>query len=155
MRLRVLLALLMCFFVRCKTPEVVVHDNMRTEVVQRLTPVFLPPEEASAQALIECNKEGMAILSRLNIETSRNAFLALRVDSLNNLSVSSVVVRDTVWIVSDSVVVTRDVLRTEIEYRDKELSRWGRFKQDMGGLAIGGCIALILGVVVYFLRKCL
>ena len=127
------------------------HDNTRTEVVQRLMPVVLPFESASATAVIECNKEGMAVLSRLNIETSRNARLGILIDSLNNLSVSSVALRDTVWVVSDSVVVTRDVLRTEI----KALSRWERMKQDVGGLAIGGCVALVLAVVAYFLRRCL
>ena len=48
--------------------------------------------------------------------------MSILINSLNNLSVDAVVERDTLFLPSDSVIITKDVLSTEIEYRDKELS---------------------------------
>ena len=129
------------------------RDNMRVEYIQRLVPVVLPVETASAQAVLECSAEGLVLLSRLNIEASRNAYLNLMLDSIGRLYVDALFRGDTVYLPADSVVITNDILRTEIQYRDRELTKWQKFKQEAGGLAIGVSVALVLATVVYlFLR---
>jgi hypothetical protein len=75
------------------------------------------------------------------------------IDSFNNLSVNAIIERDTLYLPSDSVIVTKDVLRTEVEYHEKDLTRWQKLKQEAGGIAIGGCIALILFIIVYIILK--
>ena len=141
------------FFASCKPTELITHNDVRTEYIQRLVPVVLPIETASAQAMLECNKEGLVLLTKLNIETSRNAHLNLLLDSIGNLSVNTIVERDTLYIPSDSVIITKDVLRTEIEYREKELTKWQKAKQEAGGIAIGISIAVILALIIFVVIK--
>ena len=150
-----LLQLMTCFFVlcNCKPKEILLHNDVKTEYIRTLTPVILPVESASATALLECTREGMILLSRLNVETTKNAKMNILIDSLNNLSVDAVVERDTLYIPSDSVIITKDVLRTEIEYRDKELTKWQKLKQEAGGIAIGGCVALLVLVIIFIISK--
>ena len=147
--------ILSIFFVlcSCKSKEIATHNDFRSEYIRTFTPIVLPVDSAYATAVLECTKEGAVLLSRLNIETSKNARMSLMIDSLNNLTVSAVVERDTLYLPSDSVIITRDVLRTEIAYKDKELTRWQKIKQEAGGIAIGGCIALILSFIGYLFFK--
>ena len=155
MKSRHLLLLMIFFFVHysCRSKETVLYNDVKTEYIRTLTPVILPVETASASAILECTKEGMVLLSRLQIETTKNAKMSILIDSLNNLSVEAIVERDTLFLPSDSVIITKDVLRTEIEYRDKELSRWQKAKQEAGGIAIGACIALVILTVFLIIRK--
>ena len=153
MKVNVVLILTIIFFFACKPHEVIVSDNTRVEYIQKLVPIVLPIETASAQAVLECSTEGLVLLSRLNIETSRNAYLNLMLDSIGGLYVDALFRGDTVYMPSDSVIVNRDVVRTEIEYRDRELTKWQEIKQEAGGLAIGVSIALILGAAVYLFLK--
>jgi hypothetical protein len=55
-----------------------------------------------------------------------------------------------VYLPSDSVIVTIDNVRTEIEYKEKELTKWEKVKQEAGGLAIGICAAFAIFVVLKF-----
>jgi hypothetical protein len=144
------------FFFACKPKEYIFQASRQTEYIQRLTPVVLPVETASADAILECSREGVVLLSKLNIETSRNAHLTFLLDSLGNLSVDAVVNRDTVYLPSDSTVITTDVVRTEIEYRDRELTWWQKVKQEAGGITV--CIVALLVVyavvrLILFIKK--
>ena len=143
------------FFVlcSCKSKEVTTHNDYRAEYIRTYTPIVLPVESAHATAVLDCTREGAILLSQLNIETSRNARLSLMIDSLNNLKVEAVVERDTLYLPSDSVILTRDVLRTSIEYRDRKLTKWQKLKQEAGGIAIGACIALLLFIIGYLFFK--
>jgi len=154
MKSRQLLNLTVFFFVlcSCKTKEAVTHNDVRTEYITTLKPYFIPVETASAKAMLECSKEGMVLLTRLNIETSKNARMSLMIDSLNMISVEAIVERDTLYLPSDTIKITKDVLRTAIEYRDKPLTGWQKLKQEAGGIALGGCVALI-GILIVFLYK--
>ncbi|MDR2917279.1 MAG: hypothetical protein LBV74_20995 [Tannerella sp.] len=136
----------------CKPQQVIVTSDIRTEHIQKTVPVVLPVETASAQAVLECNAEGMVLLSKLNVETSRNARLNLMLDSIGNLLVDAVLGRDTIYLKADSITVTKNIVRTEIEYRDRPLSKWKSFLLDFGniifwiaaGLTIGGLVLLFL-----------
>ena len=110
------------FLASCKPREVILNNNERIDRIQRVVPVILPIETASAKAILECSAEGAVMLARLNVESSRNARLTFLLDSLGNLSVDAVVDRDTIYLPSDSVIITRDVVRTEVEYKEKELT---------------------------------
>ena len=103
--------------------------------------------------MLECNAQGMVLLSRLNIETTRNARLLFLLDSMGNLSVNAIVRGDTIYLPSDSVIITNDVVRTEVEYKEKELTRWQGIKQEAGGLAIGICAAVIIFVAIKLIKK--
>ncbi len=151
--MKYLLPILIIFFFACKPVETVLTNNVNTEYVQRLVPVILPIETANASAMLECSAEGMVLLSKLNIETSRNAYLSLALDSIGNLSVNTVFDPDTVYLKSDSVIITKDVTHTEIEYRDKELTKWQKLKQEAGGLAIGICLAILIYLAIKLFLK--
>jgi len=142
------LLITLCFF-GCKCNEVVTHSEYKAEHILKLTPVVLPMESASASAILECSKEGLVLLSRLNIETSRNAKMALMIDSLNRLTVDALVERDTIWLQSDSIIITKEVLRSEIEYREKALSGWQNFRIWAGNISI----ILIIIILVYLFLK--
>jgi hypothetical protein len=122
------------------------------EYIHRLEAVALPVERASARALLECSEEGLVILSRLNIESSRNAYLQFLLDSVGGLLVESEFGGDTVYVASDSVLVTREVVRTETEYRERELTRWEKIKQEVGGIGIGLGAFLVVYVLIRLWR---
>jgi len=89
--------------------------------------------------------------------------------------------RDSIHIV-DSVIIreksgtridTIEITRWRTEYRDRlkvdsificdsiqipypverSLSKWQKIKMDMGGIAIGGIIAIIIGLIIHYLIK--
>jgi hypothetical protein len=149
------LAIFLTFFflASCKPKEVILNNNERIDRVQRLVPVILPIETASAKAILECSAEGAVLLARLNVESSRNARLTFLLDSLGNLSVDAIVDPDTIYIPSDSVFINKDVVRTTVEYKEKELTLWQKVKQEAGGLTIGLCVAAIIFVVIRLFKK--
>lgn len=151
--MKYILPILAIFFFACKPKETILTNNIQTEYIQRLIPIILPIETAKADAILECSAEGMVLLSKLNIETSRNAHLTFLLDSIGNLSVNTTYNPDTVYIPSDSVIITKDVTHTEIEYRDKDLTKWQSIKQEAGGLAIGICSAFLIFVAVKLFLK--
>ena len=57
--------------------------------------------------------------------------------------------RDTLYIPSDSVIIERDTLRTEIKYVEKDLTRWQAFKQSFGGWAFGVAVLGLIVAIVY------
>ena len=144
------------FFVLCScwTTETATHSDIRTEYIRTYVPYALPADSATATALLECTESGQVILSKLHIEASKNARMNLTIDSLNNLDVNAIVRRDTLYIPSDSVIITKDILHSAIEYREKELTRWQSFKQEIGGWAFGFClVSIIIAVLVYVFRR--
>jgi hypothetical protein len=147
------IVLLILFSLASCGPAATLQSDVRTEHIRALTAVALPVERASAAAALRCSEEGLALLQRLNIETSRNARMSLLLDSLGNLSVDATFAPDTVFVASDSVVISRDVVRTEVEYRDRELSRWEMLKLEVGGWAIGAAGILVTGLVVWVVFK--
>ncbi|MDR2917838.1 MAG: hypothetical protein LBV72_00525 [Tannerella sp.] len=148
-----LLLLTVFFFLTNCKPATVLHNDVKAEYIRTYTPIALPIEKALASAALECSRDGLVLLSRLTIETSKNAKMSLMVDSLNNLYADVIVERDTVYAPSDSVIITKDVLRTETLYVEKELSKWQSFKQEIGGWAFGFALfSLIVGVVYVVLK---
>ncbi len=151
--LRMISTLLLLGLFSCKPVETVVSDRVQTEHIQKLVPVILPVETASARAMLECNAEGMVLLSKLNIETSRNAYLSLALDSIGNLYVDALLNRDTVFLKSDSIIITRDIVRTETEYREKQLTGWQTFLLDFGNIIFWIVVGMVAGGGVWLFLK--
>jgi hypothetical protein len=113
----------------------------------------VPVETASATALLECSREGLVLLSRLNIESSRNASLSLQLDSLGNLFVESNLGRDTLYLPSDSVTVFRDRTVIETVEVEKPLSKWEAFLLEFGTALFWVCAgSVVLGAVMLYLK---
>ena len=53
----------------------------------------------------------------------------------------------------DGEQIIRGKAYKEIEYRDRELSRWQKAKHEAGGIAIGACIALMILTVFLIIHK--
>ena len=97
----------------------------------------------------------------------------IRTDSVNKIRTDSVYVRDSVvverggdtikvtaWRWRERYVVQRDTIyrsRTDsiaVPYPvERELSRWEKTKQDIGGIAIGAFIAVVSAVVIWLAVK--
>ena len=142
-----------CLLAGCKSPEIVTHTDVKTEYIRTYIPYALPADSATALALLECTESGQVTILRLNVEASKNARMSLTIDSLNNLKAKTVFERDTLYLPSDSVILERDVLRTSIEYKDKELTGWQNFKQEVGGWAFGVGVFLVVALIIYVLRR--
>jgi hypothetical protein len=139
--------------ISCKPKETVITNEYRTEHLQTLKPYVVPVESASATALLECSKEGLVLLSRLNMESSRNASLSLQLDSLGNLYVNSTLGRDTIYLPSDSVTIYRDKTVTETVEVEKQLSKWEAFLLEFGTALFWVCAgSVVLGVVMLYLK---
>lgn len=145
-------SVLFILFLSCKTNrEKMYSTHVDSVYVQRLIPISLPADSAIVKALLRCNSEGLVTLARLNIETTKNANLRLKLDSLGELRVQTIVKRDTVWVKTDSVSVKGVV--TNFKFVEKPLTKWQRFKIEAGGWLIGAISGLIVLFVLYLVIK--
>ena len=143
-------------FLSCKAVEKVVYvERVDSVYVQKLVPVVLPPDTAFAHALLECNEQGRVTLSKLYLETTKNALLTFKLDSIGTLDVNTTIKRDTVWIKSDSIYVYKDKTETliQVEEVEKKLGKWDSFILRFGNWMFGGlCALFIWGIVRLYLK---
>ena len=139
----------------CRSVKYVpVESTADSIVVEKLVEVQLPPDSATIRALLECDENGKAVLSWLDIANSKNAQAQLTIDSLGNLLAKMKTQPDTIYKPSKEVIVTKEV---KVPYPvDKELTRWQQMKLELGGWAFGIIITaalIIVGRLVYKSRK--
>lgn len=152
------LAPFMClFFVcSCRTIKYVpVESNADSIVVEKLVEVQLPPDSATIRALLECDENGKVVLNWLDIANSKNAEAQLTIDSLGNLLAKMKTQKDTVYLPSKEVMVTKE---EKVPYPvEKELTRWQQLKLELGGWAFGiiimASLVFIIWIVYKFKRK--
>lgn len=139
----------------CRTVKYIPVDSKADSViVEKLVEVQLPPDSAAIRALLECDKNGRVVLSLLDIANSKNAQAQLSIDSLGNLLAKMQTQPDTVYLPTKEVVVSK---KEKVPFPlEKELTRWQRFRLDVGGWAIGIVVIMILivsGRFIYKLKK--
>lgn len=117
-----------------------VESKTDSVVVEKLVEVTLPPDSATIRALLECDENGKIILKWLDIANSKNAQAQFKIDSLGNLLANMKTPPDTVYLPSKTVTVTKK----EPYLVEKELTRWQKFRMDVGGWALGVLLILIL-----------
>ena len=148
------LALFMClFFVcSCRTIKYVpVESYADSVVVEKLVEVQLPPDSVTIRALLECDENGKVVLNWLDIANSKNAEAQLTIASLINLLAKMKTQKDTVYLPSKEVTVTKEV---KVPYPvEKELTRWQQFRMDFGGWAMCIVVISILILIVYKIKK--
>lgn len=148
------LAPFMClFFVcSCRTIKYVpVESYADSVVVEKLVEVQLPPDSVTIRALLECDENGKVVLNWLDIANSKNVEAQLTIDSLGNLLAKMKTQKDTVYLPSKEVTVTKEV---KVPYPvEKELTRWQQFRMDFGGWAMCIVVISILILIVYKIKK--
>ena len=128
-----------------------VESSVDSIVVEKLVEVQLPPDSATIRALLECDENGKVVLSWLDIANSKNAQAQLAIDSLGNLLAKMRTKPDTVYLPSKEVTVTK---KEKVPYPvERELTRWEKFRLDVGGYAIFTVVTVILIVVGYMVYK--
>lgn len=147
------LAPLMCFLVlcSCRTKYVPVESKADSVVVEKLVEVQLPPDSSTIRALLECDENGKVVLSWLDIANSKNAQAQLTIDSLGNLLAKMKTQKDTVYLPSKEITLTKEV---QVPYLvEKELTRWQHLKLVLGEWSLGIIITAILIIVGWFVYK--
>ena len=136
----------------CRSVKYVpVESKADSVVVEKLVEVQLPPDSSTIRALLECDENGRVVLSWLDIANSKNAQAQLTIDSLGNLLAKMRTQQDTVYLPSKEVTVTK---KEKVPYPvEKELTRWEKFRLDVGGYAIFTVVTVILIVVGYMVYK--
>lgn len=122
-------------------------------IIHRLRAVPIPADTARVNALLECNSRGRVVAKMLQIEASENMRLLFKIDSLGNLLLRANRPIDTIFVRSDSVYITKDVVRTEYVEVSAKLT-----KSETWFIKIGrACTFILLGAVIctvlYFLWK--
>jgi len=146
-----LLTLLFILFA-CKTKKEVIYEQKRDSVyVQKLIPISLPADSSIVKALLQCDASGSVLLSRLSIETTKNARLSLLLDSLGSLWVETIVKLDTLYLPSDSIRI--ETILTEFVEVPAKFTKWEKFSMKFGVAAFWILIGLILFGVVYLFLK--
>ncbi len=85
----------------------------------------------------------------LQIEASENMRLLFKIDSLGNLLLKASRSVDTVFVQSDSVYITRNVVKTEYVEVPAKLKKW-----DVRFINIGkACILIVLGMLLYIVGR--
>lgn len=152
------LAPFMCLILicSCRTIKYVpVESNADSIVVEKLVEVQLPPDSATIRALLECDENGKVVLNWLDIANSKNAEAQLTIDSLGNLLAKMKTQKDTVYLPSKEVMVTKE---EKVPYPvEKVLTRWQQLKLELGGWAFGiiimASLVFIIWIVYKFKRK--
>lgn len=140
----------------CRTIKYVpVESNADSVVVEKLVEVQLPPDSATIRALLECDENGKVVLNWLDIANSKNAEAQLTIDSLGNLLAKMKTQKDTVYLPSKEVMVTKE---EKVPYPvEKVLTRWQQLKLELGGWAFGiiimASLVFIIWIVYKFKRK--
>ena len=136
----------------CKASKEIVYEQKRDSVyVQKLIPVSLPADSSIVKALLQCDASGSVLLSRLSIETTRNARLSLLLDSLGNLQIETIVKLDTLYLPSDSIRI--ETVLTEFVEVEKKLSKWDSFILRFGNWIFGGLCCLLLFFIIRFIIR--
>lgn len=85
----------------------------------------------------------------LQIEASENMRLLFKIDSLGNLLLRANRPVDTVFVRSDSVYITKDVVRTEYVEVPAKLKKWDARLINIGK----ACILILIGMVLYVVGR--
>ena len=130
-----------------------VASRLDSVIIHRLHAVPIPADTARVNALLECNSRGRVVAKMLQIEASENMRLLFKIDSLGNLLLKASRSVDTVFVQSDSVYITRNVVKTEYVEVPAKLT-----KSETWFIKIGrACTFILLGAVIctvlYFLWK--
>lgn len=139
---------------RTKIQPVAIENRTDSIYIDKLLPYPLPADSASIRALMECDENGKVVLRWLDMANSKNVQLIFTLDSLGEVIANMKVQRDTVFLPSKEVNVTKEgEVPVPVE---KELSRWEKVKIEVGGWAIGllsGCLVVGVGYVIKWLRR--
>lgn len=126
-----------------------VASRLDSVIIHRLHAVPIPADTARVSALLECNNRGRIVAKMLEIEASENMQLLFKIDSLGNLLLKANRVIDTLLVRSDSVYITRDVVRTEYVEVPAKLKKW-----DVRFINIGKAfILIVLGMLLYIVGR--
>lgn len=126
-----------------------VASRLDSVIIHRLHAVPIPADTARVNALLECNSRGRIVAKMLQIEASENMRLLFKIDSLGNLLLKANRDLDTIFVRSDSVYITRDIVRTEYVEVPAKLKKW-----DVRFINIGKSFVLILlGMVLYLIGR--
>jgi len=138
----------------CKTRKEIIYEQKRDSVyVQKLIPVSLPADSSVVKALLHCDASGSVLLSRLSIETTKNARLTLLLDSLGNLQVETIIKLDTLYLPSDSIrieTVLTEFVNVPVE---TPLSGWQLFCLKFGRVTFWILIGSIIAAGVCLFIK--
>lgn len=126
-----------------------VASRLDSVIIHRLHAVPIPADTARVNALLECNSRGRVVAKMLQIEASENMRLLFKIDSLGNLLLKASRSVDTVFVQSDSVYITRNVVKTEYVEVPAKLKKW-----DVRFINIGkACILIVLGMLLYIVGR--
>lgn len=126
-----------------------VASRLDSVIIHRLHAVPIPADTARVNALLECNSRGKVVAKMLQIEASENMRLLFKIDSLGNLLLKASRSVDTVFVQSDSVYITRNVVKTEYVEVPAKLKKW-----DVRFINIGkACILIVLGMLLYIVGR--
>ena len=133
-----------------RTPYVpTISSRLDSVIVHRLHAVPIPADTARVNALLECNSRGRIVAKMLQIEASENMRLLFKIDSIGNLLLKASRPLDTVFVRSDSVYITKDVVRTEYVEVPAKLKKW-----DVRFINIGKAfILIVLGMLLYIVGR--
>lgn len=144
----IIILLLTCQFISCKSTKYVpVNVGTDSIVVEKLVPVPNPPDSSTIRALIECDENGKAMLSWLNITNSKYAQAQISLDSLGYLLAKMKTTKaDTVYMPSKTITVKEK----EPYPVEKELTTWQKVKMEVGKYAIGITGLAVISTIIYF-----
>ncbi len=126
-----------------------VASRLDSVIIHRLHAVPIPADTARVNALLECNSRGRVVAKMLQIEASENMRLLFKIDSLGNLLLRANRPVDTVFVRSDSVYITKDVVRTEYVEVPAKLKKWDARLINIGK----ACILILIGMVLYVVGR--
>ena len=137
--------LFVLLFTGCKSIQYVPVEKVKTEYISRTDTVNKIDTLISEKETI-IREADSSLVAKLGLQLKANerAILVLQRELERQVSKESEHKTDTI-IKTDSVQVPYPV--------ERNLSKWEQVKMDAGGLAIGGCLLLIIIVIGYWIFK--
>lgn len=149
--MRLIFASLFIFILfACKTNQRII-ERTDSVYIQKLIPVSLPADSSLLKALLQCDANGSVLISKLSIESSKNARLTFILDSIGNLQVETIVKADTLYLPSDSVHINTVI--TEFIEVEKQLGKWDSFILQFGNWMFGGLCFIVISLAIWMVLK--
>ena len=160
MKKYILISVLCALFCSCShrignsiEKSIVYHDTIREYVRETVEEYKTDPDSAYITALLECDEHGNILLKGFEEESSKNADLRFKVDSLGKLlayfrtNPQKIYVpsTDTIYIEKQSLIDAENESKTETIYVEKKLSVWQNVQ-----IALGRVFLFLTALIVLY-----
>ncbi len=106
-----------CILISCNAPKnSITNTTIQRDTfhIEQLTPINIPPDSTTINALLKCDSLGRVYISQINILNQHNKTLSFQLDSIGNLNQKIIHHHDTIWIPKTKIkIIEKNNVKSE------------------------------------------